>query len=299
MDKDSTADLFKGQNRQLADDLLAIIADMRRYWPLTVRQAFYQAVSKRLLSNDQNEYRRVSRILTSLRRHDLLAWNAIEDRTRRTVDKRGRPNVGDYIESEMRLFMNPDLYGRCYIQNQAVYIEVATEKDALSKIMEDAVWMFCTRLNVVRGQVSSSMVNSMAERFDKAIMLGKKPILVYFGDLDPSGIAIPKALIRNMAEWHSVEVELVRAALNPEQIGRYDLPVSLDAAKEQDPNYKAWLKEYGPAQAPVELDALHPRDLTELVTTSLTALYDMSQVDAEKAKEAEERELLKRIKRSV
>ena len=43
----------------------------------------------------------------------------------------------------------------------------------------------------------------------------------------------------------------------------FRLPVSPDAAKEQDPNFPAWEAEYGD-QAPVELDALHPRDLTAI-----------------------------------
>jgi hypothetical protein len=142
------------------------------------------------------------------------------------------------------------------------------------------------------------MVNAMAERFDRAVMLGKRPILLYLGDLDPSGIAIPKALQRNMADWHSVDVELVRVALNPTQVEQYRLPLSPDAAKETDPNYSAWLAEYGD-QVPVELDALHPRDLTRITKDALASIYDMTSVDAHKAKEAEERDLLRQMKRRV
>jgi hypothetical protein len=291
-------ELFKGKNRELAAELIAIIGELRDYWPLTVRQTYYQAVSRLLIANKQSEYRKVSRLLTTLRRHDLLPWHAIEDRTRTTFGKRGMPNVGEYIQDAVQSFLDPDYYGRCYIQDQPVYVEVATEKDALSSIMSDAVWYFCTRLNIVRGQVSATMVNAMAERFDKAVMLGKRPVLLYLGDLDPSGVAIPKALIRNMEEWHSVEVELIRVALNPDQVTTYSLPVSLDAAKQDDPNYKAWLTEYG-RQAPVELDALHPRDLTAITTAALESVYDMSSVDAHKAKEREERELLKQMRARV
>lgn len=266
-------ELFKGKNRLLAAELIAIVGDLRDYWPLTVRQTYYQAVSRLLIANEQREYRKVSRLLTTLRRHDLLPWHAIEDRTRSTTVKRGLSNVGEYIQGAVQSFLNPDYYGRCYIQDQAVYVEVATEKDALASIMSDAVWYFCTRLNIVRGQVSATMVNAMAERFDKAVMLGKRPILLYLGDLDPSGVAIPKALIRNMAEWHSVEVELIRVALNPDQIAAYRLPV--------------------------ELDALHPRDLTAITEAALSSVYDMTSVDAHKAKEREERELLRQMRQRV
>lgn len=296
--RESISDLFKGSSRDLAETLIAIVADMREYWPLTVRQVYYQAVSRLAIANHLNEYRRVSRILTTLRRNDLLPWHAIEDRTRKTFDKRGMPSVGEFIREQMESFLNPDYYGRCYIQDQTVYVEVATEKDALASIMSDAVWYFCTRLNIVRGQVSATMVNDMAGRFDAAVQRGKRPILIYLGDLDPSGIAIPKALKRNLYDWHSLDVEVIRAALNPDQVARYGLPVSPDAAKEADPNFAAWAKEFGDL-APTELDAIHPRDLTALTQAALESVYDMASVEAHKTAEAEERKLLMDMRREV
>jgi hypothetical protein len=290
--------LFIGRNRQFAADLIKIVNDLRGYWPLTVRQAYYRAVAALLIPNAQNEYRRVSRILTDLRRNDLLPWHAIEDRTRRTIDKRGVPDLQTWAAEQMESFMDPRYYGRCYVQHQRVYVEVATEKDALASIVEEAVWMFCTRLNIVRGQVSATLVNAMAERFEKAAYRGRRPVLLYLGDLDPSGVAIPKALVRNMANHHGVEVELVRVGLNPDQVKMHCLPEDPEAAKTQDPNYSAWLAEYGD-QAPVELDALHPATLTQIVQSALSATYDMSQVEAQKAREAEDREVIKVIRRRV
>lgn len=291
--------IFKGSNRVLAAGLLGITQEMRDYWPLTVRQIFYQAVSRLILENAQSEYRKVSTVLVKLRENDLLPWICIADRTRRMVDKRGVPNVGEFIQAQMEAFLNWRYYGRCYIQNQEVYVEVATEKDALASILEDAVYEYCTRLNIVRGQVSATMVNDMAERFDRAVMLGKRPVLVHFGDLDPSGVSIPKALQRNLMERHGIKVELIRAALNPEQIREYELPEMFDAAKKADPNYGAWLKTYGPDQSPVELDALHPRDLTAVAQQTLESLYDMSSFEVERENEQDERRLLKVMHREV
>lgn len=290
--------IFKGETIDQARTLIDIINDMREYWPLTVRQIYYQSVARLLFPNRQNFYAKVSRILTTLRRADLLPWHAIEDRTRRTIGKRGMLNVEEYVRQSLENFLDPNGYGRCYIQDQEVYVEVATEKDALSSIMADAVWYFCTRLNIVRGQVSATMVNAMAERFDRAVMLGKRPILLYLGDLDPSGAAIPKALVRNIADHHGVEIELMRVALNPAQVTQYNLPASLDAAKASDPNYKTWLAEYG-RQAPVELDALHPRDLTSITKEALSSVYDMRSYLQHQDKEREERQLLRKMRRAV
>ena len=284
--------LFHGRNQDLAAAIIEIVTEWREFWPLTVRQVFYQCVVRSHVPNKHSEYARVSRVLTPLRRDDHVPWIAIEDRTRRTTGKRGLRAVDEYIQVQLETFLNPRYYGRCYIQNQAVYVEVSSEKDALASILEEAVWPYCTRLNTVRGQVGSSMVENMAGRFDRAIMRGKEPILVHFGDLDPSGVAIPKALVRNMESYHGVRVRLVRAALNPDQITRYHLPASLDAAKQSDPNYKAWLEAYGQDQMPVELDAIPPDTLKAIVRETLDGLYDMSEVSEQKAIEAQEREVL-------
>lgn len=298
-DEVSVSSLFNGDNKNLAAAIITIIDEWREFWPLTVRQVYYQCVVRSVVPNRQNEYARVSRVLTTLRRSELVSWSAVEDRTRRTTAKRGVRAVDEYIESSLDTFLQPGYYGRCYIQNQEKYVEVATEKDALSSILEDAVWYYCTRLNVVRGQVSASMVKSMADRFDRAIMLGQEPVLVYLGDLDPSGVAIPKALVRNLEEHHGISIQLVRAALNPDQIELYSLPPSLDAAKQTDPNYKTWLVEYGEDQLPVELDAIPPDILKGVVTNALDSLYDMSEVEEQKQIEAEERKLLRAMRVEV
>lgn len=291
--------LFRGENRTIAPALLAIFAEMRQWWPLTVRQAFYQAVARLILSNCDKEYRRVSSILTELRRENLLPWHAVADRTRKTTEKRGNPDVSGWLQGEIQSFLNPNYYGRCYIQDQEVYTEVLIEKDALASIAERAVWPYCTRLNVTRGHPSASMQNAIAERLDKAIMLGKQPILLHFGDLDPSGVAIPKSLQKKLYEHHGLDVEVRRVALLPEQVAAYNLPESLDAAKKADNNYPAWVREYGAEMKPVELDAMHPEALQKLIRGALESVYDMSEFDAQKAKEEEDRQEIRRIKNAV
>lgn len=291
--------LFRGRNRELARDLVAIFEDMREWWPLTVRQAYYQCVAGGKLSNRLSEYRRVSAVLTELRRESLVPWYAVADRTRTTTEKRGVPDVGAWLRDHWEGVFEPAYYGRCYIQEQAVYAEVLVEKDALARIATDAVYPYCTRLNVTRGHPSASMQNAIAERLDKAVMLGKRPILLHFGDLDPSGIAIPKALQAKLYEHHGLDVEVRRVALLPEQVEALALPESLDAAKRQDPNYAAWVREYGRDMKPVELDAMHPADLERLMRAALEGVYDMSEFQAQRQREIEDRAVIASIRRGV
>jgi hypothetical protein len=290
---------FNKKRSGIADAIAKIVFDLDDFWPLTVRQVYYQLVAKLIIENALREYKKTSQILVKLRENEVVPWYAIEDRARRTTGKRGASSVSDFLERQFSAFANPEYYGRCYVQKQNVYVEMSTEKDALSSVIEDAVWGYCTRLNIVRGQTSASMIERMSQRFIEAAARGQRVVLLHMGDLDPSGVAIPKAIKRNLWERHDVDVEVVRVALNPEQVRQYGLPENPESAKPKDPNFKTWLREYGSDQAAVELDAVHPKELQQIVRDALNSVYDMAAFDTEIQKEQEERQVLKIIRRET
>lgn len=296
MSEIGTSALFYKKRAKIADSMIEAIEEMRPHWPLTVRQVYYQMVARLVLDNKQKNYRLVSRILTTLRENDLVEWRAITDRTRRTTYKRGVSNVNEWIEAQLSRLFNPSYYGRCYVQSQDIHVEVTTEKDALSSIMEDVCYWFCVRLNVIRGQNSATMNHEISERLADAMMQDKKPVLLHFGDLDASGVAIPRAIKRILWERHGVDAEVKTLALTPEQIIEHDLPTSVDAVKPQDPNYKKWLDEYGPAQPMVELDALHPETLKKILEQGLKDAFNMDDFSEEQAKEIQDREIIRQIR---
>jgi hypothetical protein len=291
-----TSTNFNKSRRHIAEGMIHVADDLREYWPLTVRQVFYQLVAALVIPNRHSEYRKVSEIGTKLRTLGALPWRAIEDRTRRTTGKRGMSDVREFIDSEIDDFLHPHRYGRCYVQKQNTYVEVSTEKDALSSIMEEETYSFCTRLNVVRGQVSATMVEQIASRMDRAIMRGQLPVLLHCGDLDPTGIAIPKAIQRNLSERHGIECDVRMVALTPDQVQKYNLPLALDAIKPKDPNLDKWLRKFGPGQSPVELDALRPNIIREIVRDALMGCYDMDDFKKQKQIESQERDVLREMR---
>ena len=224
--------LIRGETKMvLVPAIIEIVEEMREYWPLTVRQLYYQLVSRLIIPNVLKHYQRASKVNASLRRHGLIPWAAFEDRSRRTIENRGKSGIQEFVSGQMESFLNPAYYGRCYVQNQDNYFQVAIEKDALSSIVSDAVWMYCARLNIVKGQASATIVNSMSERFKRAANIGQKPILLYLGDFDPTGIDIPESIQNKLLEFHVISVELVRVGLNEDQLKRFNLPESVDASK--------------------------------------------------------------------
>ncbi len=76
------------------------------------------------------------------------------------------------------------------------------------------------------------------------------------------------------------------------------MPTSIEAAKRTDPNYKAWVREYGDQQ-PVELDALHPELMTRIITDALENTLDMTTMDEQQKIETRERDILRTMRRSV
>ncbi|MEO5347914.1 MAG: hypothetical protein H7834_16290 [Magnetococcus sp. YQC-9] len=279
----------------MAESLIGVIDDLRDYWALTVRQVYYQSVARLLVSNNQNEYRRISKILVDLREEELVPWEAIIDLTRTTSKKRGMPNLMEHLREHWEMVLNPRYYGRCYIQDQDVYLELSVEKDALRRLVEDAAYPYCTRVSCTRGQPSATLVNTLGERFDKAMSQGKTPLLLHMGDLDPTGVQVPISIQKALFDRYGLHVDVQQIALTPEQCREFNLPQSIDAAKESDPNFRRWHERFGD-QAPTELDALHPKIIKQLVVEALETRYDMDEIDLQLQAEKEERAVLAKMR---
>lgn len=58
-------------------------------YTLTLRQLYYQFVSRDLISNRQSEYNRLGSIVNDARLGGLIDWNSIEDRTRKYIAEFG------------------------------------------------------------------------------------------------------------------------------------------------------------------------------------------------------------------
>lgn len=69
---------------------------------MTLRQLYYQLVSRDILPNEQKQYAKLSRILTEARMCGLVDWDFIEDRIR--VPK--FPNQFNDIDDAMRTITN-------------------------------------------------------------------------------------------------------------------------------------------------------------------------------------------------
>lgn len=281
----------------LQGKVIEITDNLRDYWPLTLRQIYYQLVAAGHIENNSNRYKALSTICSDMRKDGLLSWSVMEDRVRRVSAKRGWQNVEAFIASELDNFLRPDFYSRCLVQQIDRYVELWVEKDALSRIFEDVAWSYCVRVVTCRGQVSTTFLKDYADRALDAIDRGQHPVVVYGGDLDPSGWRIPLAAQETLFRDFGVDVEFDRFALNPEQIEKYRLPHNPDALKWTDSNVKEYVRRYG--KVAVELDALDPATLTAEIKTALGRHLDAEAMDAEREIQERERAAVKTVRRQV
>lgn len=286
-------------NADIAYGVSVIIRGLKEYWPLTVRQVYYQAVSdpEMELDNSLKTYATISTIITKLRRKGVVQWHAIDDRSRSTTHAYMDTSVEGYMQDRLMSWGHSG-YKRDLLQTQSVYVEVMTEKDALAGVMGDIANEYGLTFNVGKGQVSATMVNDIADRFSEAD--GKEKIMLYFGDLDPSGVAIPLTLERNLREYHGCCIQFIRAALEPEQVEHYGIIKSAYEIKKADPNYKAWMSNpcYRDVQ-PVELDALHPSELRKLLKSNIESALDMDLYLIEEEKEIEDKERIREMNEAI
>lgn len=251
---------------------------------LTLRQIYYQLVSKQIIPNKEKYYKQLSRLCVIGRDEGKLSEEAFADRLREIQKPSTWIDLKDFLETVK------DSYRKDKWVDQDTYVEIWTEKDALRGVISPITERWDVGLLVVRGQVSRTAVYEAYERFERH--KDKNCHLFYYGDFDPSGLSIYDSLTERIQSFGSVDISFERMALTPEQIQEYNLPQ--DPAKQSDPNYRRFVGKYG--DNVVELDALPPNVLTELIENSIVNLIDGDKWKQAQKKEAQEEEKIKELK---
>jgi len=236
---------------------------------LTLRQLYYRLVSKRLIPNTINSYKRLSRIMVKAREQRDVPVNCLEDRSRRIL---GRGDTG-YASAEEFLRRRITGLKESYKEftmpmwdDQPNYVLVSLEKDALSRLMSDIANQYSVRTFPTRGYPSFTYVNRMAT-YIRNRLKGKPTVVLYFGDFDPSGIDIERDLTDRLRKYDAGDFTVIRIALTKDQIQEYDLPPM--PVKRSDARSEGFLESYGDQS--VELDALDPNTLKLMVAQSIAA----------------------------
>ena len=101
-------------------------------------------------------------------------------------------------------------------------MEVWLEKDALAGVLFPITDEFDVPLMVTRGYASISYLQGAAEVIERR---GKPAYLYYFGDYDPSGVDITRAVESGVREFApQAEIHFERIAVTLEQVTEMNYP---------------------------------------------------------------------------
>ncbi len=254
----------------------AILEVMNEYDRMSVRQLFYQMVSRGHVEKTEQAYKRVADASVQMRLAGALPYTKIVDGHRERRRTFAHNGIHQALESAA------DMYRRNYWINQPRHVEVWSEKDALSGIIHP----ICDEFGVT--YVASRGFPSLTIRYQSAMdfrRIGKPVTIFYFGDHDASGRKISDNLQEELRQ-HGADVTVLRLALEPQQIISYRLPTR--PGKTTDSRHAGFTREYGDAS--VELDALPPNVLGDIVRGSIR-----SRINWEEWERIQETEALERV----
>lgn len=271
---------FRSDSLVVIDKANEIIADYQAQgFTLTLRQLYYQFVSRDLIKNSQTEYKRLGSIINDARLAGLLDWSAIEDRGRSQHTHSSWSNPQGILNSAASWYAENPWLGQDY----RPFLRI--EKDALIGVVEPA----CNRWRIpfigCRGYTSQTEAYEAGKLFGRLIRRGVTPVVIYLGDHDPSGVDMTRDNEERLSMFAREGVEVRRIALNWDQIEEYGPPPN--PAKETDSRSGPYIDQFG--ESSWELDALEPTVIDSLIDDVVSELVDQDAWDESIAAEDEGR----------
>ncbi len=254
--------------------LQAIVRDGR---PMTVRQVFYQATVRGIVEKAESGYTKVQTDLVAMRRSGEMPYDWLADNTRWQRKPRTFSSVQQALEDTARF------YRKSLWDDAGAYVEVWLEKDALAGVIMPVTSEYDVPLMVARGYASLSFLSGAAEYINS---LDVPTFIFHLGDYDPSGVDAGRKIESTLRELApDAEINFYRLAVLPDQIERWNLPTR--PTKQTDTRAKGF------GDISVELDAIEPNTLRQIVRVNIEELMPAAELAVLKQAEASERDLLK------
>ena len=234
-------------------------------YQLTLRQLYYQFVSRDLIPNNQKSYNRLGNVISDGRMLGLIDWEDISDRLREIR------SVGDWESPASAMRSMAHWFKIDLWEGQEYRPEVWVEKDALAEVVERAAHALRVSVMVCRGYMSqSAMWEAGHDRYKEWVDQGVTPVVIHLGDHDPSGIDMTRDIKDRLEMFADGEVEVRRIALNMDQVEQYNPPPN--PAKITDSRAEGYIAIHGDESW--ELDALEPRVLSKLIQDEILSVRD-------------------------
>ncbi len=254
----------------LHESILTVCAEDH---PLSVRGVFYRVMSTGAVEKSEKAYNAVQREVLKLRRAGDLPYEWIADGTRWHVKAPSWDSVEDALDDAA------SSYRRALWRDQDVYVEVWSEKEAISSIVSPVTNQWDVPLMIARGFASETFLWSTAS----TIRAVSKPTVIYnLGDHDPSGVAAWEHVQKQLRGFApNIDIVFERIAVTPGQIIEMNLPTR--PTKATDSRAKAFSGDS------VEVDAVPTSVLRAIVAEAIEVHIDPDTLDRTQMVEEQER----------
>lgn len=279
--------VFRRSSIEMIERALVIIDEYEQLgFRLTLRQLYYQFVSRNWLANKQSEYKRLGSVMTDARLAGIVDWNAIEDRARNLQ------TFSSWDCPESIVGVCSDAFALDLWKNQPHYIETWVEKEALIGVLARPCGKWRVNHFACKGYTSASeMWDGGWNRLRGKKKEGKDVTIIHLGDHDPSGIDMTRDIQERMSLFVGGPVEILRIALNMDQVEEYNPPPN--PAKMTDSRFEGYVEKFG--EESWELDALPPNTIADLIESEIVKRLDMDLWQREIQEEREDKETLRQV----
>jgi hypothetical protein len=200
-----------------------IVAILKADHPMTVRQVFYQLVTRGAIEKTEEQYQgTVIRLLTDMRLSGRIRFAWIVDESRPCIVNRTYNSIAEAARD------TAEFYRRNAMRECPDYLEIWCEKQALAGVIKSAADVYDVPVIISKGMPSLTQVYGTARQIYAAAKAGKQSYIYQFGDHDPSGVLIPHSIKRRLDEFCEKlgcsPPFIERVALTEEQIAGYKLP---------------------------------------------------------------------------
>jgi hypothetical protein len=260
----------------------------RQGFTLTLRQLYYQFVSRDWIANSDEQYKRLGDLVSKARRAGLLDWDHIVDRGRHLTGHTHWDSPAEIIRSAAYGY-RIDTW-----EFQPHRVEVWVEKEALVDVVGRPAGVWDVDYFACKGYVSDSSIWQAARRLAGYVRRGQSPIVLHLGDHDPSGIDMSRDIedrLRLFMADEAWDLEVRRIALNMDQIDQYGPPPN--PAKVTDSRSAGYIEQYG--NSSWELDALDPTVLAGLIDAEIAGIVDQDALDEARGRQTLERAQLDQV----
>ncbi len=245
-------------------------------YPMTQRQLFYRLVSNGTIEKKESEYNAVIERTKQMRLSQRIPFYYITDSTRWTLKPDTYSSLTKMLKNQQRL------YRRSLWDDQPEYIEVWTEKDAISSVLYQETERYDIGLHVTRGYASLTYLMNAADTINR---IGKPTTIYFFGDRDPSGVDIQRNVEKRLREFApKAAIDFVLVAVTEQQIIDYKLLTR--PTKQTDSRAKNFVGES------VEVDAIPPLTLRKMAKKCIEKHLDFHQLALTQKIEDEEKEVI-------